>query len=145
MLNLLIAIVAIAAAFAATFAGVIAHRAFSEIGELETEVESLQNTVTEYTKTVNKNQTTLTKTDELLGRKYQTHEDAINRLLTVTEAMNDRIDKIAIDEKEIRSYYVNFREPAPKMGVSWANTYRCNDDDLTETLALVDGLERVDG
>lgn len=53
-------------------------------------------------------------------------QDIISRLEKITEDIA-RIDR---DEKEIRSYYVNYREPVPVStgGVAWTNEFVCGEE-----------------
>jgi hypothetical protein len=54
----------------------------------------------------------------------------INNIIARLNAITDDIARIDRDEKEIRSYYVNYREPVPVStgGVAWANEFVCGEE-----------------
>lgn len=148
MTELFIFIAALVALIVAGISGAIMSRVAKQINEIEsdtdtltTKVRSAMDAINENAAIVNKNQQALVQTDELLCKRYQQHEDEIRAIGKRMDDIVESIRRIDADEKEIRSYYVNFRDPVPAAGVKWSHQYRCNDDDLTETLALVDGME----
>jgi biopolymer transport protein ExbB/TolQ len=57
-------------------------------------------------------------------------DDQIEEIISRLEKITEDIARIDRDEKEIRSYYVNYREPVPVStgGVAWANEFVCGDD-----------------
>ena len=59
-------------------------------------------------------------------------EDIINRLKEVTESIH-RLDydvaQVAHDERDLKRYYINYREPRfDNSGVEWSEEYVSNDD-----------------
>ena len=93
------------------------------------EAEQNHRAIVQIVSTSNQN----TKTFE--GRFAQADkqiEDIIARLQQITEQIH-RLDydvnQVAKDEREIRSYYVNFREPRfDNAGVEWSEEYVTHDD-----------------
>lgn len=55
-------------------------------------------------------------------------DEQIDQILDRLNAITEDIARIDRDEKEIRSYYVNYREPAVSTGVAWSNEFVCGDD-----------------
>lgn len=54
-----------------------------------------------------------------------------NHLLEIAKdikRLDEEIETVKRDEKEIRSYYVNFREPNTA-GVPWSSEVKCSDDE----------------
>ena len=80
---------------------------------------------------------------QLVSESYEKMNQNRNRnIADRLDTLETLLDKVAEDEKEIRSYYVNFREPKEEnSGVTWSSYYKCNDDQLTEMLDLTEGLE----
>ena len=59
-------------------------------------------------------------------------EDIITRLKEVTESIH-RLDydvaQVAHDERDVKRYYINYRQPVNDgAGVLWAEDYKCDDD-----------------
>lgn len=55
--------------------------------------------------------------------------DQIEEIISRLEKITEDIARIDHDEKEIRSYYVNYREPAVSTGgVAWANEFVCGEE-----------------
>ena len=57
-------------------------------------------------------------------------DDQIEEIISRLEKITEDIARIDRDEKEIRSYYVNYREPVPVStgGVAWANEFVCGEE-----------------
>lgn len=55
-------------------------------------------------------------------------DDQIEEIISRLEKITEDIARIDHDEKEIRSYYVNYREPAVSTGVAWANEFVCGEE-----------------
>lgn len=51
----------------------------------------------------------------------------LNEITADIHRLDEEVKAVAKDEHEIRSYYVNFREPKA-FGVDWAQEYKCEED-----------------
>lgn len=62
-------------------------------------------------------------------RRFNT-DDQIEEIISRLEKITEDIARIDRDEKEIRSYYVNYREPVPVStgGIAWANEFVCGEE-----------------
>ena len=61
-------------------------------------------------------------------------EDIIGQLKAITadiKRLDEEVTKVKKDERDLRSYYVNYREPnaLPVYGVPWASDYKVGEDD----------------
>ena len=57
-------------------------------------------------------------------------DDQIEAILKVLEDITADIHRIDNDEKDIRKYYMYYREPShPNGGVNWSNEIECTDDE----------------
>ena len=67
------------------------------------------------------------KTDKI---RRSNADDQIEEIISRLEKITEDIARIDKAEKEIRSYYVNFREPVPVStgGVAWANEFVCGEE-----------------
>ncbi len=58
--------------------------------------------------------------------------DRMNAIVADIKRLDEEITQVKKDEREIRSYYVNFREPKElpvyNAGVPWAKDYPCNEE-----------------
>lgn len=58
--------------------------------------------------------------------------DRMNAIAADIKRLDEEITRVKKDEREIRSYYVNFREPKAlpvyNAGVPWAKDYPCNEE-----------------
>lgn len=66
-------------------------------------------------------------------------EDIIGKLEAIAadiKRLDEEVTKVKKDEREIRSYYVNFREPSAlpvyEVGVPWAKDFKCTEDNDKE-------------
>lgn len=56
-------------------------------------------------------------------------DDQIEEIISRLEKITEDIARIDRDEKDLRSYYVNYREPAVSTGgVAWANEFVCGEE-----------------
>jgi len=57
-------------------------------------------------------------------------DDQIEEIISRLEKITEDIARIDRDEKDLRSYYVNYREPVPVStgGVAWANEFVCGEE-----------------
>lgn len=69
------------------------------------------------------------KLDESIDSDLDSAEMQINEITAKLEKITADIRRIDHDEKEIRRYYFNFREPMKNNGgVPWAKEIKCGDD-----------------
>ena len=66
---------------------------------------------------------------DLAEMKINAHQESIDEIISKLEEITADINRIDHDEKEIRRYYFNFREPMKDNGgVEWAKDIKCGDD-----------------
>ena len=67
--------------------------------------------------------------DSALAKKVAEADRQIEEIISRMDYLAKTIEKVDADEKEIRSYYVNFREPRfDNAGVEWSEEYVTHDD-----------------
>ena len=67
--------------------------------------------------------------DSALAKKVAEADRQIEEIISRMDYLAKTIEKVDADEKEIRSYYVNFREPRfDNSGVEWSEEYVTHDD-----------------
>ena len=67
--------------------------------------------------------------DAALANKIAEADRQIEEIISRMDYLAKTIEKVDADEKEIRSYYVNFREPRfDNAGVEWSEEYVTHDD-----------------
>lgn len=72
----------------------------------------------------------------VISNDFQDHNNDINMICAKLESivqdihrLDEDISKVSADEKEIRSYYVNYRDPqVPNGGVPWAKDMKVGED-----------------
>lgn len=67
--------------------------------------------------------------DSALAKKVAEADRQIEEIISRMDYLAKTIEKVDADEKEIRSYYCNFREPRfDNAGVEWPEEYVTHDD-----------------
>ena len=67
--------------------------------------------------------------DSALAKKVAEADRQIEEIISRMDYLAKTIEKVDADEKEIRSYYCNFREPRfDNAGVEWSEEYVTHDD-----------------
>lgn len=67
--------------------------------------------------------------DTTLANKLAKADQQINEIIAKMEYLAKTIEKVDADEKEIRSYYINYRDPVkPNTGVPWAESVKTSDE-----------------
>ena len=67
---------------------------------------------------------------DLAEMRITSNEDSIKEIISALEKITADIRRIDHDEKEIRRYYFNFREPMKNNGgVPWAKDIKCKEEE----------------
>lgn len=86
------------------------------------------NTINKKFATINNRLATVDAIQESNRIRRSNADDQIQEIISRLEKITEDIARIDRDEKDLRSYYVNYREPAASTGVAWANEFVCGDD-----------------